>query len=228
MRFFSRKAPDPRIAGYLAGTKRSAAGKTRLASMPVIVLDAETTGFRVDRDRLLSIATVPVLAGRARVGGMRSWLIRQSGLRVNEATAVHGILPSESSRGVEEVAALEELAGELTGVLLVGHHIGFDAAVLDAAMKRHFGAGLRNPLIDTAVLSMQTVDAFKRTGYANQRPPGLDEVCAHLGLPVWERHTADGDAFATAQLFLLLCARLEARLGRDLVAGDLPVARGPG
>ena len=105
------------------------------------------------------------------------------------------------------MTVLEELLSVITGRIIIAHHIGFDADVIGAALKRHWGLTLRNRLVDTAMMSMRDVDAFHQTGYANQRPPSLDEVCQHAGLPVMRRHTASGDAFTTGQLFLWLCSR---------------------
>lgn len=220
--------PDPRAAAYLAGTPRRLKKSTPLDELPLVVLDAETTGFDVHRDQLLSLAAMPVRRGRADAGGLRNWLVHRPEADVNQATRIHTILPSDLRRGVPEASLLEQLCPMLTGAVLVGHHIGFDAAVLDRALRHRLACGLRNPAIDTAQLAMRALDPYRRTGYAAQRPPGLDEVCAHLGIPLWERHTADGDTFATAQLFLLLCARLRRKLGRPLVVGDFPILKPPG
>ncbi|MGH8021321.1 MAG: hypothetical protein ACREIA_24175 [Opitutaceae bacterium] len=81
--------------------------------------------------------------------------------------------------------------------------------------------GLRNPLVDTARLAMAELEAFRKTAYPGQRPPSLDEVCSSLGLPMHDRHTASGDTFTTAQVFLLLAARARRRLGRPLRLKDL-------
>ena len=220
-----RKA-DPRLAGYLAATRPRLRASTPLSEVPFVVLDAETTGLRVGSDQLLSVAAMPVRRHRTAVGGLRSWLVHREGAGVTPATRVHTILPSDSSGGTPEDEVLEELCEMLAGAVVVGHHIGFDVGMIDHALRRHFRARLRNPTIDTARLAMNVLDPYRPTGYAGQRPPGLDEVCAHVGLGIWERHTADGDTFAIAQLFLLLCARLARKLGREPVIGDLPVVRG--
>ncbi|MBB5353234.1 DNA polymerase-3 subunit epsilon [Haloferula luteola] len=214
--------PEPEVARYLAGTPRRLSRNTPFSELSFLVLDAETTGFNLSTDRLLSVAAMPVRHGRAEAGGLRSWLFHQPDVAITAATRIHTILPSDSVGGTPERQVLQELLPAATGALIVGHHIGFDIGMLNAAMRRHFHTPLRNRTLDTALLSMRVLDAFRRTGYSNQRPPGLDEVCAHLGLSIWERHTADGDTFATAQIFLLLCARLRRKLGRDLVLGDLP------
>lgn len=55
------------------------------------------------------------------------------------------------------------------------------------------------------------------------RPPTLDELCGHCGIRAVDRHTAPGDAYTTAELFLVLCVRLQRQFDRPLTAGDLPL-----
>lgn len=220
-RWLQRRDLPDFVATYRDRTPRRIDRKTPLDELRFVVLDAETSGLDPTTDHLLSIGLLPITAGRLEVGARRTWLVQQTDTPNNEAVKIHGIAPAESARATPEPEVLRELLGELSGAVLVGHHIGFDAAIISTACQRHFGQKLRNPLLDTALLAMRHIDAFHRTGYANQRPPSLDEVCQHAGLPVLGRHTASGDAFTIGQLFLWLCSRLRVRRGRELVAGDL-------
>lgn len=219
-RWFKRRDESEFVRHYRENTSRKIDRKTPATALEFVALDAETTGFDVTTDRILSIAVVPMVAGKLDIEGRRTWLVQQTASPNNEAVKIHGIAPAESAEGIPETTVLEELLGVLTGKIIVGHHIGFDAEMIGAALKRNWGLTLRNKLVDTALMSMRHIDAFHRTGYANQRPPGLDEVCQHAGLPVMGRHTASGDAFTTGQLFLWLWARQRVRFKRELVAGD--------
>ncbi len=196
-----------------------------VADMTVVVLDAETTGFSIGSDRLLSLALIEARQREIRVGTARHWLIYQADAQVNEAMKVHGILPSDTAEGRPERDVIGEFLKQIGGKLLVGHHIGFDAAMLSAAAKRHYGIALRNRILDTAMLARQELPAFHKTGYANQPPPSLEDVCSALGLPMMDRHTASGDTFTTAVIFLTLCARLRRRLGRPVRFSDLPIGK---
>ena len=223
---FTRPHPDPIVRAYIEATPRRPRLRTPLATVPFVVLDAETTGFKIETDRMLSLATVAVRGGQIAVRETRTWLIHQPATPVTEAVAVHGILPCESARGMAERAVLLELLPVLAGAILVGHHVRFDAAMIHAAMRRHFGTGLRNPLVDTAHFAMGTLEAFRKSGYMNQRPPTLEEVCSLCGIQPVERHTAVGDAFTTAEVFLLLCGRVRRMVRhRALRLGDLLPAR---
>ncbi|WED63838.1 3'-5' exonuclease [Synoicihabitans lomoniglobus] len=216
-----KSAWPPHVVAYREQTPRRVDPKRPWSELAFVSLDAETTGFDPEKDRLLSIGLVPVADGRIDVAGRRNWLVRQTDVPNNEAVKIHGIAPGESALGQPETEVLTELLAALTGKIIVGHHIGFDAAMIGTATRRAFGSRLRNPLLDTAALTSRHVDAFHKTGYVNQKPPGLDEICSHAGLPIVGRHTATGDAFTTAQLFLWLCGRIRVRHGRELRAGDL-------
>lgn len=223
--FFRRKKLEPFLEAYVDGTPKAVADKTPLADLRFVALDAETTGFDVAKDRMLSLAIIEVKGGRLQVASSTAWLVYQATAPLGPAVSVHGILPAETATGRQEADILRDLLPRLQGAVLVGHHVAFDAAMITAALKRNYGVVLRNPLLDTANLAMIAVDAFAKTGYPGQRAPSLDEVCAQCGIPPVERHTAEGDAFTTAMLFLTLCARLQRNLGRPLKAGDLPLTR---
>lgn len=220
--FFRRKLP-PAVESYVAATPKKLPRKRPLSEIRFLVMDAETTGFDVRKDKLLSLAGVEIRAGQIDVSRVHSWMIFQPEVGVTDAATVHCILPSDTRSGLPEPLVIEQVLPDLQGSVIVGHHVNFDAALLDEALRRRFGIRLRNPVVDTAALAMIAIDAFAKTGYSNQRPPSLDEVCTHCGIEMMDRHTAAGDAFTTAELFLLLCGRLRHRYKRSLVAGDLPM-----
>jgi len=101
--------------------------------------------------------------------------------------------------------------------VIVGHHIGHDIATLDAALERHWRTRLSNRSLDTMDLTLH----LERDGAFAGRPPikqfTLDALCGMFGVIPHDRHTATGDAFITAQVFLRL-VRLGKRFGRDTLA----------
>ncbi len=189
------------------------------------VVDVETTGFDLRKDRILSIAVATIEDQQLRVDRLWNRIVFQENAAINDAVKVHGILPSESSHGISEAEMIEQLVQKLTGTVVVGHHIRFDATMLNAAMERHFGLRFRNRMIDTGDLAMAEIDAFKKSAYTNQRPPSLDEVCQQLEINPVDRHTALGDAFTTAQVFLYLRGRMQQRLKERFALKHLPLGR---
>jgi DNA polymerase III subunit epsilon len=220
---FRKRHANPVAARYAAIRPCKANVPEREVSFCVI--DMETSGFNLHQDRILSIAVAIIRDGVFRMDSLRSIYVYQEHASVTEASSVHGILPSQTNQGVAERVMLSEILPSIENSVLVGHHVGFDAAMLDRALMRHFNISLKNTLLDTAVLSMHELDAFKKTGYINQKPPTLDEVCSQLGIPMVERHTASGDVFTTAQLFLLLRARMQQRLGDGFLLKHYPISR---
>lgn len=220
------KTTKPEALPYLEGRGRARPSrKDPVSGLKIVVLDTETTGFHIERDRILSVAVARIENWSLSLESMRTWIVRQTALQLNDAVAIHGITPSQSAAGVPEGEVVRELAPVFSGAVLVGHHISFDVAMLNQAFRGYLGTGLYNYAVDTATLAMAELEAFRKTGYANQRPPGLEEICTHCGIPMMERHTAEGDVFTTAELFLLLCARRRKRLGRPLEWRDLPSVR---
>lgn len=189
------------------------------------VLDLETTGFNLHKDRILSVAITIVENGQFQMSTFQSWFVYQDLKEVNEATKIHGILPSQTQEGIPEKQMLETVIPLLAGAVIVGHHISFDAAMLNTALERHFSAPLKNQTLDTAYFASKELEAFRRTGYTNQRPPSMEDVCAQLNIPIAERHTAEGDVFTTAQIFLILRGRLRKRMKRNLLLRDFPLTK---
>jgi DNA polymerase-3 subunit epsilon len=177
-----------------------------------VVLDSETTGLNPAVDRLVTIGAVAVVAGEILLEDRFSALIR---IDYNtDAVTVHGVTRDQARRGIEEPEALASFMEYLRDGVIVGHHIGHDIATIDAALERLWGARLLNRSLDTMDLTLH----LERDGALAGRQPvqhfTLDSLCGMFGVVPHDRHTATGDAFITAQVFLRLL-RLAARSGRS-------------
>src|SRR6185369_13049551 len=90
---------------------------------------------------------------------------------------------------------------------------GHDIEALSCAAERHFGFRLQNRSVDTMDLTLHLQDDG---AFAGSGPIGkftLDSLCDLFGVAPHDRHTAGGDAFITAQIFLRLL-RAARRVGR--------------
>lgn len=221
-----KKKPNPPafVQDYREQTHKLLSRKAPFESIRLVALDTEASGFEVGKDRILSIAVIELTANQIQLDQCVEWLVYQPGMVANKATEIHGILPSDTLRGLPETQMLEELLPRISGAIVVGHQIWFDAMMLNEALKRNYGIGFLNPTIDVALLAMNELQPFRKTGYINQRPPSIEDICAHLVLPITERHTAEGDAYMAAEIFLLLCGHLRRRRGR-LKKRDLPIKK---
>jgi DNA polymerase-3 subunit epsilon len=177
-----------------------------------VVLDSETTGLDTRRDRLVSIGAVAVREEAIVLEDSFEVLLK---VAYNTASVVvHGITREASRAGLDEASALTELLDYLGDGVIVGHHIGMDIEMLDNALERCFGLRLENRHLDTLGLALH----LQRDGVLGDDPPlqgySLDALCRRFDVAPYDRHTAPGDAFLTAQVFLHLL-RLAQRAGRD-------------
>lgn len=225
MSIFSKRAQPDFVLDYLERTRKPPLQKTPFDAIRFVALDTETSGFRLNTDRLLSIAIFDIVNGQIDVGTDTSWILFQPGAKTNVATEIHGLLPSEIEQGQPENEVLRALLPLLAGAVVVGHNIRFDALMLDEAFRRNFGIRFCNRTIDVGVMAMNELIPFHRVGYANQHAPTIEDICAHLALPMDDRHTAEGDAFIAAEIFLLLSGRMRRRLNRSLLFRDFPIKK---
>jgi len=176
-----------------------------------VVLDTETTGLDPKKDRLVTIGAVAVEGGEIVLEDAFEALLR---LEYNtSAVTVHGVTREQSLEGMEEPEALKRFAEYLRDGVIVGHHIGHDIETMNAGYARHFGTRLGNRSLDTMDL---TLHLEKDGAFAEReqiRSFSLDSLCELFGVIPHDRHTAAGDAFITAQVFLRLL-RLATRHGR--------------
>ena len=188
---------------------------TPVRDVRFVVLDSETTGLNPAVDRLITIGAVAVVNGEILLGDSFSALLKVS--ENTPAVTVHGITRDESRHGLDEPEAVGRFLDYLRDGVIVGHHIGHDIATFDAACERHWNTRLSNRSLDTMDLTLH----LERDGAFAGRPPirrfTLDALCELFGVVPHDRHTADGDAFITAQVFLRLL-RLASRSGRETLA----------
>jgi DNA polymerase-3 subunit epsilon len=183
----------------------AAAENTPLAQARFVVVDVETSGLDARRDELLAIGACAVQELRVRPGESYATILRRDQAGERENILIHGIGPQAQSSGVAPEEALMgflELAGK---VPLVAFHAPFDRTVLDRALRETLGVRLLNPFIDLALLAPALVPEA-RLAHA-----GLDDWLAYFGLRALARHRAADDAFASAELFLILLARAHGR-----------------
>lgn len=176
-----------------------------------VVLDCETTGLDPRRDRIITIGAVVVQQDEILLDDAFEVMLE---LDYNRASVtVHGITRDETIGAMKEPAALEAFLQYLADGVIVGHHIGHDIQCLNAALERHGMPPIENRSLDTMDL---TLHCNNEGAFANMRMAegfSLDGLCEMFGVAPHDRHTAGGDAFITAQIFLRLL-RAARRTGR--------------
>ena len=216
--FFKKKRKDhllPQLEQYLDLFANSASLTRPVRECKFVVLDTETTGLDYKKDHLLSIAALKLENNQILINDRIEFFIQQNDYIGNDSVKIHGILPGQSQRGIPEKEALLQLISYLGDAVIIGHHIGFDLAILNQAMQKHFGLKLKNKKLDT----LQIARRIHHTKFQPAPPDfkySLDFLCNHYEIPLGERHTAADDVFITALLFLKMYSRLEKRGVRTL------------
>jgi DNA polymerase III subunit epsilon len=177
-----------------------------------VVLDCETTGLDPRRDRIITIGAVAVREGEILLDDAFEVLLPVA--YNNSSVTVHGITRDQAREGMEEPAALRLFLEYLRDGVIVGHHIGHDIQSLNCACERHFGITLRNRSLDTMDLTLHLNDDGAFAGRPMAQGFSLDGLCEMFGVRAHDRHTAGGDAFITAQIFLRLL-RAARKAGRN-------------
>lgn len=205
-----RRTPGARAARFAPGTP--------LSQLPLVAIDCETTGLDPKRDRIVSIATLPIREGLHVADAPTLDMLVDPGVPIPAvATAIHG-LDADSVAGAPSFAeAYSSIVEALAGSVVIGHHVGFDLAILAREAKRVGLPWVEPPHLDTAALvagvahvggELDLVDLLHRFGIAN----------------TGGRHTASGDARMAADLFVELARRLIAR-GHGTFAGAVAAQR---
>ena len=167
-----------------------------------VVVDCESSGLDPDKDRLLSIGAVAVREGRIDHADAFEVLLRQEQASEVPNILVHGIGAEAQLGGRDPAAALDEFARYASGSPLVAFHAAFDGALLGRAMAAR-GLPWKPRWLDLAGLAPALHPALAKTCNS------LDEWLAAFSIGHPARHDAVADAYATAQLLLVLLAESE-------------------
>lgn len=192
---------------------------TPMSSLRLVVLDTETTGLNVHRDHLLTVGAVVIQGGEIRLGESLEIFVSHEEPVPMRGSEVHGLTLSDFAQGIPPIKALAEVLDFLGADILVGQHIGFDAAMLEQTVSRLFMPGFQlfNHRIDTATLAYKVEHPSAwRQEMLQPSLYNLDALCDRYQIPVIDRHTAWGDALATAELFLKLSHKMEKQGRRTL------------
>lgn len=205
--------PEP-LRTYMSMKGRAAKGAA-LRDVRFVVFDTETSGLDLAKNKLLSIAGVAVTDLEVKLDDTFDAVIRQDDVGGAEAAVVHGLISSDLSAGASEDAAAAAFLGFVGDSVLVAHHAAFDLRMLRKAIAGYRGAKVWSPALDTAQLAKRVEvgprPSAEAHGADDRNAYRLDELVRRYEIEVPDRHTASGDALATALLFQRLLRKAERR-----------------
>lgn len=166
-----------------------------------VVLDLETTGLNMNKDRVLSIGAVVIEDGAIDFRQQFERTLQCRELKLSPSVLIHGLGPNAIAAGSEPAEALLELLEFIGDSPVLAFHAPFDQHMLGRAVKEHLGHKLQHVFLDVADIAPMLCPQ------AQIREAGLDEWIEWFRLEVFERHNASADALATAELALILFSR---------------------
>lgn len=176
----------------------------RLKDLTYVVFDTETTGLLPHKDEVVQIGAVRVVKEKIVPGEEVNQLVDPEIPIPAASTKVHGVNNAMVAGQPTIRVAGKQFHDFARGAVLVAHNAPFDMAFL----RRHAedcGVEWTHPILDTVLLSAVL--------YGTTEDHTLDALSNRLGvtIPPKLRHTALGDAHATAEVLCKMLAMLHSR-----------------
>jgi len=169
---------------------------TPIKQLTYTVFDTETTGLRPEEgDEIVAIGAVRIVNQRIVFQDFFEALVNPKRDIPLESYKIHGINYEmvREKPGIETVLPrFSQFAGD---TILVGHNLAFDLKMFKVKEKAT-GVRVTNPVLDTLLLSALLHPVHQQHA--------MENIARRLGVDILGRHTALGDAIATAEIFLKL------------------------
>lgn len=178
-------------------------GSRLLRKLTYVVFDTETTGLNpAEGDEILQLGAVRIVNGRVRADEKFDQLVDPKRPIPAASMVVHGITPEMvlGQPTIEQVLPCFHAFAE--GAVLVAHNAAFDMRCLQLKAP-NCGVRFDQPVLDTLLLSSII--------HPHHETHSLDSIAARLDFSIGARHSAYGDALATAEILLRLLPLLEAQ-----------------
>ena len=205
----SRVAPRPEYYDFdLFKITDTALADRPLKSLRYVVFDTETTGLRPSEgDELIAIAAVRIVNGRILTGETFERLINPGRSIPASSVRIHGITEDMARDKPPARIVLPQFKNFVGDGVLVAWNAAFDMRFLELKQDEA-GVQFNNPVLDALLLTI-----YVSEDHVNH---SLLATAERLGVVVTGRHTALGDAMATAAIWVKLMDLLEARGIRTL------------
>ncbi len=171
-----------------------------------VVLDTETTGFDYENDRILCIGAITLENGVINLQNVFEHYMDQEHFD-KTSVQIHGIIRSDVLDHKTEIQVLKLFLDYVGDSIIIAHHALFDITMINNALKRNGMDTLKNKTLDTASLYKRTL--IKSNLIQHKDHYTLDDLADKFDISKKDRHTALGDAYITAIVFLKIIKKLK-------------------
>jgi len=163
-----------------------------------VMLDVETSGLDIQRDRLLAIAAIAMRVNwtdktlTVDLGDSFEAVLQQDEVSSKDNILLHGIGAQRQRSGIPAQAALRAFQTFVGSSPLLAFHAAFDQAMIGRYIRQWLAAELPNPWLD--------IDHLCAVTYEHVRARALDDWMTHFGIKCAVRHQAAADTLAECEL----------------------------
>ncbi len=174
---------------------------TQIKDVNFIVVDIETTGSHSKDDRITDIAAVQVRDGE--IIDIFQSLVNPRKHIPEFIQNMTGITNELVRNAPEERDVLEEYRQfiDQNNTVFVAHNANFDHYFIKHSVERIFGATDYHEVLCTVKLARKILPKTQKVN--------LTSLSEYYGIPIFMRHRALGDAFATAKALVIMLRTLE-------------------
>lgn len=166
-----------------------------------VVFSTETTGLDTEKDVILSIGAIGIEEDKIIVKDSFDITILQD--KFNPEVAIKNGILNTSEEKVSQEEAISSFVNYLGNATLIGHRVNFDIAMINEALDKLQAGRLKNEALDVEIMYQ------KWQQLADDKQFSIDELATAFKISKSDRHTASGDAYITALVFLKLKQRLK-------------------
>lgn len=170
-----------------------------------VVVDVESSGLNMVKDRLISIGAVAVVNGLIDTQDAFEVILKQEVVSDTANILLHGIGGSAQREGMEPADALLLFLEYIGKCPLVAYHAMFDHSMIARAMEKYLGIEFEQQWLDLAWIMPELFQDRIDTNVA------LDAWLNLFGIENIQRHNAVSDCYATAKLLQVAMARAAER-----------------
>lgn len=188
----------------LAPSSATGLRDTPLRELVYVVFDSETTGLDPSVDEVVQLGAVRVVNGKTVAGETFESLVNP-GIKIPAlSTKVHGIDNDMVSDAPEFADVCTRFHDFSKDAVFVAHNAAFDMAFLHKTGPK-IDRTFDHPVLDTVLMSAAV--------FGGSAVHTLDAICERLNItiPETQRHTAMGDAVATANALIAMIRICEGR-----------------